>query len=361
MSYRISAYQRSHDFQITVVTHFGQRHVLGANRGETIGDVRHFLQLAELKHSNESKRLDNNLVITSNLELEENDIYKFPAEPLLFLCHAESFRQFRIPFMSRSSRLFTLIGEQHLINRANCRNGVKEVSEYIRMIDDISRTNDKNFRIFIEVTPLSIDVDVNRIGSQNIQKIINYKKHVCHIDIREITPDHFYNIMNMNLRQITVDQLSQLLQSYTKIRHFFTNILKDGKELLDDMYDKSHLSYIRRLLEAADNDKQIIEQHIKEANADNIFMRSISRSLVDSEKQYQRKVEIRDNLILLYAKLTDIYVIIQIFRTDYQFDHIILLIGDNHTPHINGMLDHFRIFDANRIDDGVLDINGSFF
>jgi hypothetical protein len=302
------------------------------------------------------------------------------------LCFCERFDQYCITFENRS-RIFTVIGELHhsiLLDQNyfmdKCRNSLL-IDQYISYINIGNQQVDKNLAIFLE---LSLNQNPEYY-SNNIWRILqfnNYLKseksqpllNISNVDIRyigqmnqKIYPKQMMDSLftqQGNFESLTLKDLRENIKENSYLKKFLLYLLNrfltfDSKYELSKIYDSNHLLLLKRFYDRIiDQLNQInyILHYYFEKYKDFVKISTLSNTELNS-----MILEIRDKYLYCYTSTVDLYTLIQVFRKDYPYDNVILLIGDAHAFFISQELEEYNIISRKKDIDGIINLKGTFF
>ena len=283
------------------------------------------------------------------------------------------------PIQTSSARpinfLFTVFGELHFQKGDDFYDSGDPTSQGIcDFVKEQCEKTDKMILLLTETRPWDLTPDVRLGHLPDILKITHKNLIKSSIDIRHDGVQWVYDdriILSMKMGELFDFDINQGFGA-TK-RDEFKSYVSFIKNLIDpDLSSDANFSHFlsRSIIPSINRDIDQI-QEFKVRNATEIEK---YRDFKISQITDFKIVEILNLLLqmmrLLFAKIVDIYIISQLFRRNVFADHIILVIGDSHARHINGILDHFKLSDCvtqkknilERKDKGkVLDIPVSYF
>lgn len=297
-----------------------------------------------------------------------------------YIKNIQGFSQFEIRFQN-CSRLITILGEKHSPTPNMHPGPILEVLGYIQ---ERLKNSSGIVKIFLETSPSQSKVVYH---SYNINTIKMEAIRHENIDIRSINAnvDDFREISNIVFHNIFVENrkpehimgiLDRLTQTMGIINRLVT---LDGKYTLAQQYEQEHLEMLQtlnqRLLVDLETIRKAYTAIVKIYNetiaAHNVMCQlrkikcSASKPLLrDLAGKDQEFGKIMHGIFILYAKMTDNYILMQLLNKDVVADHIILLIGEQHLvsflfPVLSQLCQ--TIYHSNPDENGITNISESYF
>lgn len=298
------------------------------------------------------------------------------------LCNCNSFYQYFID-LDNKKRLFTVLGETHLTNISEfCKNAYPPYN-YIDFIFQLSWQSNKKIKIFLELPFLQknfryTSFNINKILTleENLKKsleesykinqnpltlkMIDFIPKIEKVDPRYLDEKEEFIINlydNEKLNKITLQNLKIELGSNSFFSRRINPLMSEVFSNIKDTYNKDIFKKISRYYASIKSSFSEIKDFFKLNIEPKIQDDSINMKELLNEEEI---IKIIFDLRQFYSKIVDVYVYIQIFDKDSDFDNIIFLVGDAHTENIKRFLSSDLIFEKKN-ENGIINIDNSYY